>query len=176
MQTTETNTLSAEDLWELTGAYPNHRLELDEGKLIVMTPTGGEHGELTVNLTIFVGVFIKSNNLGRVTGAETGYVLARDPEQGDIVRAPDLAFVKQAEPLPTGFVPFAPDLAVEVVSPSDRADAVQHKVRQYLQQVRRWCGSSTPPPTQWLCTRHPGRRRWSRRAPWTAARCCRASH
>jgi Uma2 family endonuclease len=65
--------------------------------------------------------------------AETGFVLARDP---DTVRAADVAFVSRdrvpPEGVPVGFWPMAPDLAVEVVSPNDRPEDIQEKVEEYL--------------------------------------------
>jgi len=68
-----------------------------------------------------------------VTGADGGYVLERCP---DTVRAPDVAFVR-AERVPTAeeqehFAELAPDLVVEVISPSDRMTDVEEKVEQYL--------------------------------------------
>jgi Uma2 family endonuclease len=52
------------------------------------------------------------------------------------VRAPDVAFIARsrlpADGIPTGYWPFPPDLAVEIVSPTDRADAVQDKALDYL--------------------------------------------
>ena len=72
---------------------------------------------------------------GKEFAAETGFYVAS--EQGpDTVLAPDVAFVR-SERLPppeelVGFPRVAPDLAVEVVSPSDRKDEVDAKVTAYL--------------------------------------------
>ncbi len=70
----------------------------------------------------------------RVTlGAETGFVLARDP---DTVRAPDAAFVSLERAAAVGrtvkYWPGAPDLAVEVVSPDDSFREVEEKARDWL--------------------------------------------
>lgn len=73
----------------------------------------------------------KDHELGEAYAAETGFVLGRDP---DTVLALDVAFVR-AERIPSGgfpeegFGPIAPDLAVEIVSPGDRAAQVAKKVR-----------------------------------------------
>jgi len=68
-----------------------------------------------------------------VLSAETGFLLARRP---DTVRAPDVAFVsaERLEQARTtrGFFPGPPDLAVEVLSPTDRAGEVHAKVADYL--------------------------------------------
>lgn len=128
---------SADEFWELSRQpeYADRHLELIEGEIYPMTPAGGEHGEVTFDFSLRIGSFVKSNRLGRVTAAETGYVLFRNPDGKDTVRAPDIGFVsisRAPEPLSEQFVPFAPDLAVEVISPSDRADEVEAKVLQYL--------------------------------------------
>ncbi|MEO8394955.1 MAG: Uma2 family endonuclease, partial [Chloroflexota bacterium] len=75
------------------------------------------------------------NDLGYTTAAETGYILFKNPTGKDTVVAPDVGFIsKQRLPqgLPKGYIPVAPDLAVEVVSPGDRADEIDQKVVLYL--------------------------------------------
>ncbi|MCV2488238.1 Uma2 family endonuclease [Geodermatophilus sp. YIM 151500] len=108
------------------------RHELVEGTLRTMTPAGGEHGRIGARLLIRVGVFVEAQQLGEVFTAETGFWLARDP---DTVRAPDVAFVR-ADRVPDarvpGFVPLAPDLVAEVVSPTDRAVEVAGKALSWL--------------------------------------------
>jgi Uma2 family endonuclease len=98
-----------------------------------MTPSGYAHGVIVANLTIALGEHVKTHRLGLVCGAETGFRLARTP---DTVRAPDLAFVREArrgpEPLPEGFFEGAPDLAVEVLSPSDTRAGTEQKVGDWL--------------------------------------------
>lgn len=126
-----------EDLWALShqAETSGQRLELSEGELIAMTPAGGKHGVITLNIGSAVRAFVREHRLGFVTAAETGYILARNPDGRDTVRAPDVGFIAAArlpEGLSDGYVPFAPDLAVEVVSPGDDADDLQLKVTQYL--------------------------------------------
>jgi Uma2 family endonuclease len=76
--------------------------------------------------------FVEANALGFVT-AETGFILERDP---DTVRGPDVAFVSYerlgGQAPPKKFWPFAPDLAVEVISPSQRPKGVREKVRSWF--------------------------------------------
>jgi len=63
---------------------------------------------------------------------EVGFILSRNP---DTVRAPDIAFVsadRLAGKDVEGFFEGPPDIAVEVLSPDDRASEVQAKIRQYL--------------------------------------------
>jgi Uma2 family endonuclease len=75
---------------------------------------------------------VDEHDLGAVYAAETGFLLARNP---DTVRAPDVAFVRAdrlASTAEEGFFPGPPDLAVEVVSPSDSYSAVEEKVFEWL--------------------------------------------
>jgi len=109
------------------------RCELVRGELVVMSPAGFEHGRIIVEVTGALRDYVKENPLGVLTGAETGFQIAHDP---DTVRAPDLGFVcaqrVPAEPV-RGYFPGPPDLAVEVLSPDDRAGEVLAKVRDWLQ-------------------------------------------
>jgi Uma2 family endonuclease len=122
--------LTAEDLWRL----PNdRRRELVKGELRTMAPAGFEHGAVIDNLQFLLTAHVRKYRLGIVVGAETGFLLARDP---DTVRGTDIAFVStgrlpQGE-RPKGYFPGAPDLAVEVVSPGDTNAEVQEKVEDYL--------------------------------------------
>lgn len=126
-----------EDLWALSHQAESaaQRLELSEGELIAMTPAGGKHGVITLNIGSAIRAFVREGRLGYVTAAETGYILARNPDGRDTVRAPDVGFIaagRLSDGLPDGYISFAPDLAVEVVSPGDDADDLQLKVMQYL--------------------------------------------
>ena len=98
----------------------------------MMTPAGSEHGSIVANITAVLVTFVKRKKLGKVFGAETGFQIAHDP---DTVRAPDVAFVEShriGATLGKGFFQGAPDLAVEVVSPGDRAGEVFAKVQDWL--------------------------------------------
>ena len=111
-----TSITTAEQLW---AANLPERCELVRGQLRMMSPGNSEHGWVIMNLAAPMAVFVKQHNLGFVFAAETGFVIAREP---DSVRAPDVAFLCRDRidgPVPRKFFPGAPDLAVEVISPSD---------------------------------------------------------
>src|SRR5215210_9215561 len=112
---TTTQLTTAEEL--LAMPDDGFRYELVGGELRRMAPAGHHHGRLTVNVTIPLGQHVREHGLGSVYAAETGFLLARDP---DMVRAPDVAFVRRerltAPRDTTSYFPGAPDLAVEVVS------------------------------------------------------------
>jgi Uma2 family endonuclease len=128
---------TAADLWELSHSpdYEGKRLELSEGELIEMSPSGGKHGGIAGKFFLRVGLYVEQNELGFITAAETGYILFKNPNGKDTVRAPDVGFVMAArlpDGLPDEYIPLAPDLAIEVVSPNDRADEIEGKLRDYL--------------------------------------------
>jgi len=133
----EEKIVTAADLWEMAHDPANEgtRFELSEGILIEMSPAGGKHGGLAHECGRVVGNYVTENNLGYVTAAETGYLLFKNPNGKDTVRAPDVGFVaaeRLPDGLPDGYIPLAPDLAIEVVSPNDSADDIQSKLRDYL--------------------------------------------
>lgn len=123
--------LTAEELLRLPDT--GRRLELVEGELYEMPPAGGEHGDIAAVVLIVLGEYVRRHQLGRIFAAETGFVIARDP---DTVRAPDASFVSYARlprgDVPLGYVEMAPDLAVEVMSPNDSAREVQEKADSWL--------------------------------------------
>src|SRR5688572_16805868 len=69
------------------------RYELVRGELRRMTPAGNVHGRVAMNAAWPLAQYVKAHDLGTVYAAETGFILARDP---DTVRAPDAAFVSRA--------------------------------------------------------------------------------
>ena len=110
-----------------------NRYELVAGELRKMPPAGWEHGITGGRLRSLLGRFVMEQGLGEVFLAETGFLIARDP---DTIRAPDIAFIHKdhlpAAPPEEAFWPGAPDLAVEVVSPTDTFNDVHEKVNAWL--------------------------------------------
>ena len=122
--------MTAEEL--LRANIPGKRTELLRGVLMVREPAGGRHGRVASELSRVIGNHVHAHQLGTVYAAETGFTLARSP---DTVRAPDVAFVRRdrlPDPEPVGFPELAPDLAVEVLSPSDRPGEVLAKIGDWL--------------------------------------------
>jgi Uma2 family endonuclease len=110
-----------------------YRYELVRGELRTMAPAGFGHGVVAMNIGAPLAHHVKSHGLGVVCGAETGFLLATDP---DTVLAPDVAFVSRdripLSGMPSGFWPGAPDLAVEVLSPSATAREGDDKAAAWL--------------------------------------------
>ena len=104
------------------------RYEYIKGELIPMPPTSVEHGYISVNLSSLLHLCVRKNQLGRVL-SETGFRV------GERVLIPDIAFIS-TERFPSDISktsPVPPDLAVEVVSPSDTLNRIQEKVFAYLE-------------------------------------------
>lgn len=122
-----------EDLWELVSESDEYKLaELIEGELVVAGGSGGEATILAATILGYLVVFSREHDLGYVTGADGHYVLSEEPRTALI---PDVGFVKKERmprPVPKQFIPVAPDLAVEVVSPNDKAKDIRHKIDLYL--------------------------------------------
>lgn len=129
---TRTLATTAEELLHLPD--DGMRCELVAGELRVMAPSGAEHGRVALRAGGLLLAQVRSPSSGEAFGAETGFVLARDP---DTVRAPDAAFVtrERAERIgPTvKFWPGAPDLAVEVIAPGDSFGEVEGKALEWLE-------------------------------------------
>ena len=110
------------------------RTELVRGRLVREPPAGMDHGWLANRLAVLISLFVDRHALGEVFTADTGFVLFEEPPT---VRAPDVAFVSRHRlPPPEEFIGFghlAPDLAVEIVSPSNTAVEILHKVEDYLE-------------------------------------------
>ena len=122
---------TAEDLFNMP--EDGFRYELVNGELRKMTPAGSQHGAIVAKLTAALVDHAEAHNLGEVFRAETGFRLARDP---DTVLAPDIAFVARGRIASIGlsekFWSGPPDLAVEVLSPSDTVYGSDQKIEQWL--------------------------------------------
>ena len=109
------------------------RTELVRGRLVREPPAGMNHGRLACRVAVLISGFVERHALGEVYGSETGFVLFDDPPT---VRAPDAAFVSTARLSSAedsiGFGRMAPDLAVEIVSPSNRATEIIDKAADYI--------------------------------------------
>ncbi len=131
------------------------RCELVRGNLVMMVPTGGEHGDIAYEIGFRLGEHVRPRRLGKILAAETGFLIAREP---DTVRAPDVAFLRAGRvAISPGYVEGAPDLAVEVLSPDDRRGYVREKVKEWLEAGTRlvWV---VDPRTRTVAVHEPGRK------------------
>ena len=129
--TTKARLRTAEEL--LAMPDDGFRYELLRGELIKMPPAGHMSSFYEMRVGIKLSAFIDENKLGRTYSSNGGFRLASNP---DTVLAPDASFVRQervdAVGDGDGYFPGAPDLAIEVISPSDRYTEVEAKVEEWL--------------------------------------------
>ncbi len=122
--------MTAEDLQ--ANPVANVCTELVAGHILVREPPGYRHAYVAARLLVAIANHVNAQALGIVLAAESGFTLFRNP---DTVRAPDVAFIR-AERVPAEsmntYPEFAPDLAVEVLSPSDRTGKVLSNVGDWL--------------------------------------------
>ncbi|MFQ5859132.1 MAG: Uma2 family endonuclease [Anaerolineae bacterium] len=111
--------------------------ELIDGRIVHMTPAGGEHGVVEFDLGRHLGNFVADRRLGWVMGGEVGIYTRRNPDR---VRGADVVFISRdrlPEP-PKGYLEVAPELVVEVMSPNDRWQSVQDKMEEYFAIGVQW--------------------------------------
>ena len=129
---TTTQLMTAEELLDIPD--DGFRYELVRGELVRMAPTKNYHGEIAAYVTGSLVPHVRRNSLGKVYTAEAGFTLASDPAH---VRVPDIGFVRlqniERIGRPDSLWPEPPDLAIEVISPSDRYSDVEEKVFDYLE-------------------------------------------
>lgn len=109
------------------------RFDLIRGEVYCMAPAGGEHGAINSKVNRRIGNFVEEHSLGETYTPDTGFILSRNP---DTVLCPDFAYVRAENVLPReeqrGFLEIAPDLAIEVLSPSDTLSSATQKIMEYL--------------------------------------------
>ena len=110
----------------------NDRTELIRGHIQVMTPASAAHGLVSGTVFHLLAAHVRQHKLGACFADSTGYTL---PNLPNTVRAPDASFVR-GDRLPIagvgpGFLEMAPDLAVEVLSPSESRTDVAAKLADY---------------------------------------------
>ena len=102
-----------------------------------MSPVHANHGEICARLCAMLLQFAESRKLGKVYDSSTGFRLA-----DDLLLSPDISFVSKArlkkiEVGPEKFLAGAPDLVVEVLSPSDRMTQINRKLERYFEHGAR---------------------------------------
>ena len=126
--TTTRKLMTAEELMLLPDN--GYRQELVRGELIEMPPPGKGHGTVSHRFGLAIGSYADANDYGTV-GDNHGYKLESNP---DTVRAPDMAWFAPGHPaeLTDGYPERAPDLVVEIKSPSDTPRMVAERAQMWL--------------------------------------------
>ena len=124
--------ITAAEFAQMPNPPDGSRQELVRGEIITMPPPGFRHGARQVRACTLLDHYAMTNRSGRVT-VKSGVVTEHDP---DTVRGPDVAYWSvERLPLdqePEGYPTVAPDLAVEILSPSNRGPRIREKVREFF--------------------------------------------
>jgi Uma2 family endonuclease len=114
-----------------------NRYEYVDGELIIVANSGLEHGYLAVTLSCFLTIFVRNHQLGITCDSSTAFKMKTGNK-----RSPDLAFIDRlrlqgVKRLPKGFFEGAPDLAVEIISPSNTFEEIHNKLVEYFENGTR---------------------------------------
>jgi len=123
--------ISFHDVEKLQALYPDHQIELREGKIIIMSPSDSVSGEIGASFITLLGTWVYNHNLGRVLDSSTGF---RMPN-GDLL-SPDVSFVsrEQLKQNPRTYASVVPQLIVEIKSSRDRIRGIEEKIALFLSQ------------------------------------------
>ncbi|QDU41415.1 hypothetical protein Mal4_57820 [Maioricimonas rarisocia] len=128
---TTTTLITAEEFGQMTFDTP---VELVQGEVVELSFANARHGMVCTNVAYLLGTLERESNGTKVVACGSGVITRRDP---DSVRGADLLVVTRERlpgaEVPVGYFDVAPELIVEVVSPSDRWSDVIAKIAEYLQ-------------------------------------------
>ena len=128
--TTQKTLLTADEFYDFC-CKNGGRYELVDGEVVELSPVNDEHSGIASNVDTAFNNYSRRHGFGQA-GVEAGYTLLSGP---DTVRGPDVSFrlvPRNRRRQSAGFLSGAPDIAVEVVSPSNTAAEMDRKVREYL--------------------------------------------
>ncbi len=130
---TQTRVYTVDDVWQLEQEplNPTDKYYLIDGELLIKMAPTELHGDVATRLSVHLFLFVEEHGLGRVT-TEVGF---HPPGNRRTVLLPDVAFTvksRSAQPPRATYVPHMPDLAVEVISPSQTLAQVRRKAEVYL--------------------------------------------
>jgi Uma2 family endonuclease len=114
--------------------YPfeeDKRYELDEGELIEMTRPAYRHNRVLMRLTLALGNYFDQHGGGEALLSENLYALSSSTR-----RAPDIAVIlgdRRKELESAKVIPIVPDIAAEVLSPSETPRMIHRKLKQYFE-------------------------------------------
>ena len=121
--------MTGKELFHQQGLGP---CELVNGRIVPLSPTGRAHGRAEARLTTRLSTYVESAHWGEVLTGEVGIYIRRDP---DTVRAADIALISHerlARCKTEGYLDVAPEIAVEVLSPTDRKGDLFVEIEDYF--------------------------------------------
>ena len=123
--------MTVEEFSKLPDPDDGSRLELVRGVVLALPSSQAKHGLCCSRVGRKLGNYVDDNKRGWVASNDTGVVLERG---SDTLRGPDVAFwsIERQPSEPDGYFEIPPDIAVEVVSPSDRKKDIRAKIKEYV--------------------------------------------
>ncbi len=106
------------------------QIEIVNGKEEIKEMSGAKAGGITARIASEIGIFLKFNKIGRVYGADTMFTVEKNDRMPDVSFVANEKIPKKGEPLTKW--KFAPDLAIEVISPNDVYNKVFDKLNGYF--------------------------------------------
>lgn len=133
MSTVAQKLLTAEEFFRLPKPADGSQQELAKGEIVTMRPPGGMHGVCCSKIVCKLGNHIDTPDGpgGTLTCNDAGFITERHP---DSVRGPDVSWWSKdrlAE-VPVGYIEIAPDMLVEVLSPSNSWKQIRTKIKEYF--------------------------------------------
>ncbi|WP_250122224.1 Uma2 family endonuclease [Chroococcidiopsis sp. CCMEE 29] len=127
--------LTDDQFYQLCRANPDVKFERNaKGALIIMPPTGGETGNLNVEIATEFVLWNRQTQLGKVFDSSTCFKL---PNGAD--RSPNVSWLKQdrwdtlTPEQKAQFPPIAPDFVLELMSPTDSLMTTKNKMQEYME-------------------------------------------
>ncbi len=119
--------------YELIAGVPTPMYYDEFGKVCEVSPTGGKHQMMVVEIAYYLREYARKQRPGLVLAGEGGMIIDHSP---DTVRTFDAAYIAQENlpetGIPTEYWEKPLDLVVEVISPGNRAGEMRAKVADYL--------------------------------------------
>ncbi|BAY22675.1 hypothetical protein NIES2100_24380 [Calothrix sp. NIES-2100] len=121
--------LTVKDLEKMQANYPDYRMELVDGNIVIMSPSGYESEEVGTEFSRLLGNWVRPRQLGRVAGSSAGFKLPNTD-----LRAPDVSFVRadRLKRSTEDYAELVPDLVVEVKSKTDSLDKLRQKIQEFI--------------------------------------------
>ncbi len=121
----------------MTLSRDGHRYEIVNGKLMDMGNSGAKHGYIAIILSAALFNFVSTRKLGVLLDSSTAFKMKSGNK-----RSPDISFVDKKhlqgiDDLPNDFLEGAPDLAIEILSPSNTVAEIHDKLVEYFENGAR---------------------------------------
>lgn len=121
--------ITGEELYRMTGLGST---DLVRGEIVERMPTGHRPGDVEINLGSFLKNYVREHKLGKVFDGETGVYTGRDPDTVGGVALAYMSRTRYAQVKSTSYLDIAPELILEVLSPTDVWSEVQEKLAEYF--------------------------------------------